>query len=225
MRINRNLFWLVILLSTMLSLAACVRPVPQPDIPAAPETDPSLIMTQPAEQPAELEQPQVTPVEGESLPVATIIPAEATQEVPPTEAPAQEQIHTVQAGDTLGEIADQYGVTVEEIVAVNEIPNVDQLAIGQQLLIPVPGSVLPTSTPEVVAGETPEAQPEAEVEAEATTEGAAAAGGTHVVQSGENLYRIGLRYGCSVEQMATANGIVNPSRIAAGQVLQIPDCN
>jgi LysM repeat protein len=182
-------------------------------------------MTQPAippeqpQQPEQPEQPVATPIEGESLPVATPVSAEPTLETIPTEAPAQEQIHTVQAGDTLGEIAAQYGVTVDEIVAVNEIPNVDQLAIGQQLIIPVPGSVVPTSTAEVVAGETPEAQPEA------TSESASAAGGTHVVQLGENLYRIGLKYGCSVDQMAAANGIVNPSRIAAGQVLQIPDCN
>lgn len=216
MRINRNLTWLVVLLVTMLTLAACVRPIPQPEIPTAPVSDPSLIMTQPPVQP---EQPQPTPVEGEAIPVATPIPVDVTQEIPPTEAPPQEQIHTVQAGDTLGQIAAQYGVTIDEIVAVNEIPNVDQLVIGQQLLIPVPGSVVPTSTAEVAAGETPEAQPEA------TSEGASAAGGTHVVQAGENLYRIGLRYGCSVEQMATANGIVNPARIAAGQVLQIPDCN
>lgn len=222
MRKKKSLIGLVILLISMLALAACVRPIPQPELPATPETQPNLIMTQPPVQPELPEQtePQESlPVEGETLPVATTLPVDVTQEIPPTTAPAQDQIHTVQAGDTLGKIAGQYGVTIEEIVAVNDIPNVDQLAIGQQLLIPAPGSIVPTSTAEVVAGETPEAQPEA------TSESASAAGGTHVVQAGENLYRIGLRYGCSVEQMATANGIANPSWISAGQVLQIPDCN
>ncbi|HLA44321.1 MAG TPA: LysM domain-containing protein, partial [Aggregatilineales bacterium] len=33
---------------------------------------------------------------------------------------------------------------------------------------------------------------------------------THVVQPGENLYRIALRYGVSVQAIAQANGIANP---------------
>lgn len=45
---------------------------------------------------------------------------------------------------------------------------------------------------------------------------------THVVQAGENLYRIGLRYGVSWPQIAAANGIPSPYRINVGQVLIIP---
>jgi len=44
----------------------------------------------------------------------------------------------------------------------------------------------------------------------------------HVVQRGENLFRIGLRYGVSVNALAAANGIVNPHHIYAGQRLIIP---
>ena len=45
---------------------------------------------------------------------------------------------------------------------------------------------------------------------------------THVVQPGENLFRIGLRYGISWPTLAAANGIGYPYRIYAGQVLIIP---
>lgn len=45
---------------------------------------------------------------------------------------------------------------------------------------------------------------------------------THVVQAGENLFRIGLRYGVSVPMLAAANGIADYSRVYAGQVLVIP---
>lgn len=44
----------------------------------------------------------------------------------------------------------------------------------------------------------------------------------HVVQPGENLYRISLRYGVSIESIAAANGLADPTRIYAGQVLRIP---
>jgi LysM repeat protein len=47
---------------------------------------------------------------------------------------------------------------------------------------------------------------------------------THTVQAGENLFRIGLSYGVSVDAIAVANGIVNPNLIYVGQVLSIPGC-
>lgn len=46
---------------------------------------------------------------------------------------------------------------------------------------------------------------------------------THVVQAGENLFRIALNYGLSVDYLAAANGIANPRQIYVGQVLIIPD--
>lgn len=45
---------------------------------------------------------------------------------------------------------------------------------------------------------------------------------THVVQAGENLYRISLRYGVDMGELARANGITDTSRIFSGQVLIIP---
>jgi LysM repeat protein len=43
-----------------------------------------------------------------------------------------------------------------------------------------------------------------------------------VVQRGENLFRIALRYGTTVQAIASANGIANPSLIYVGQTLTIP---
>jgi LysM repeat protein len=43
----------------------------------------------------------------------------------------------------------------------------------------------------------------------------------HRVRYGETLYRIGLRYGTTVQGIAQLNGIANPNRIYAGQVLRI----
>lgn len=45
---------------------------------------------------------------------------------------------------------------------------------------------------------------------------------THVVQRGETLYRIALRYGVSVSALAQANSITNTNRIYSGQSLVIP---
>ena len=42
-----------------------------------------------------------------------------------------------------------------------------------------------------------------------------------MVQRGENLFRIALRYGVSVDAVANANGIANPALIYVGQKLTI----
>jgi LysM repeat protein len=50
-------------------------------------------------------------------------------------------------------------------------------------------------------------------------------GGTtivHVVSAGENLFRIGLRYGTGMGAIMQANGLNNPQLIYAGQALTIP---
>jgi len=63
--------------------------------------------------------------------------------VSPTIAP---MVHVVQEGDTLSEIAKQYGVTVEALQEVNAISDPKQLQIGQELIIPKGGTITPTST-------------------------------------------------------------------------------
>ncbi len=45
----------------------------------------------------------------------------------------------------------------------------------------------------------------------------------HVVQRGENLYRIALLYGTTVEEISRANGITNATQISIGQRLLIPN--
>ena len=45
---------------------------------------------------------------------------------------------------------------------------------------------------------------------------------TYIVQPGDNLYRIGLKFGLSVTALAQANGIVNPDFVYVGEKLIIP---
>jgi LysM repeat protein len=45
---------------------------------------------------------------------------------------------------------------------------------------------------------------------------------THVVQVGENLFRIALRYGTTIDAISRANSISDPNQIIVGQTLAIP---
>ena len=59
----------------------------------------------------------------------------------------------------------------------------------------------------------------------AASPGEASPGGMmiHVVQRGENLFRIAIRYGTTIEDIAAANGISNAAVISVGQRLLIPN--
>ena len=58
--------------------------------------------------------------------------------MPPVSSPSpQEPLqYTVQEGDTLGAIAQTYGVSIEDLMAVNGITDPNLLRIGQILTIP-----------------------------------------------------------------------------------------
>jgi LysM repeat protein len=109
-------------------------------------------------------------------------------------------VHVVKRGETLFSIARHYGVTVEAICAANNIADPSRIYAGQRLVIPTHGVSSAPSTASALA----------------------AAGATHTVQPGENLYRIALRYGTTVQALAELNGIYNPGHIAVGQKLVIP---
>ncbi len=47
-------------------------------------------------------------------------------------------IHVVQPGETLSQIAKQYGVSVDALMATNEIADPHLIKIGQELIIPSP---------------------------------------------------------------------------------------
>jgi len=112
-------------------------------------------------------------------------------------APNQDTVtHTVQRGDTLYGIARRYSVNLWDIVTANGIVNPNLIYPGQQLTIPGGTSPAPSNT---------------------TTNGT-----VHVVQRGETLTRIALRYGVSIWTIVSANSIANPNLIYPGQQLTIP---
>jgi len=60
-----------------------------------------------------------------------------THTVRPRPDPVQ-TIHVVQPGETLSQIAKQYGVSVDALMATNHIADPHLIKIGQELVIPGP---------------------------------------------------------------------------------------
>jgi LysM repeat protein len=70
----------------------------------------------------------------------------------PTATPTLATVqHEVQAGETLGGIASMYNVTVDSIVAANNLSDPDQIAVGQLLTIPLSGAAPPAPQPQPTA--------------------------------------------------------------------------
>ena len=80
-------------------------------------------------------------------------PALAETTAPPSST-ATPTIHVVQVGDTLGSIAQQYDVAVEDIMAANGLADPNVLSVGQALVIPI-GGLNPTAAPPTPIPPTP----------------------------------------------------------------------
>lgn len=65
---------------------------------------------------------------------------EATAAAPETTETPEGTIYVVKAGDTLSTIAQQYGVTIEDLIAVNRLTDPNLLRVGQILIIPTSGA-------------------------------------------------------------------------------------
>lgn len=112
-------------------------------------------------------------------------------------AHAQQQVggYVVQAGDTLSVIADRYGVTLEELAALNSISDPNLLRVGQVLLIPgatgeVPQDVMDT--------------------------------GVVLAQAGDTVGAIARRVGQEPALVAALNDVVETARTFPGQPVRVP---
>jgi LysM repeat protein len=156
----------------------------------------------------------------------------ATQPASVSIVPGADCIHEVRATDrNLFRIAQNYGLTVEEIARASGIVNADLIFVGQQLTIPgcgVTGAVpLPTSTPTGGAGNTAQnvnitPPPGVTFTPIPAGDTVTSVGRTHTVRQGETLFEISLRYGTTVHSIAAVNGLANINMIYIGQNLTIP---
>jgi LysM repeat protein len=202
-------------IALLLVLSACVRPTPQegPSAPTVPPATavPTLVPVAPT--PESGQPPDGTAPEGAATPEGAqpegAVPEGTQPETPPTAPPttggeqaAGPVTHVVQPGDTVYRLSVQYGVSVEAIGQANNLGPYYTIYVGQTLVIPVGGTVPPP-------GDGGGGQPGCST--------------YHVVRPGENLFRIGLSYGYTVDQLAAANpDIVNPNNIKVGQNICIP---
>lgn len=143
------------------------------------------------------------PTEDEVLP--TMIGAPSTCTPPPSWEPI-----IVSATDTLSGLAADFDITGELLMEGNCLED-PVLRTGQTLYVPAQPAQQPTP------------QQPAQQQPTATEEGCKPPSGwkTYTVKAGENLFRIGLRHGQTVDGMLKANCLTSVD-IKAGQKLVVP---
>jgi LysM repeat protein len=149
-------------------------------------------------------QPQATST---PRPQATSVPQPTATTRPPVTGTTS---YTVQPGDTLTTIAARFNTTVATLSQLNGIVNPDRIFWGQRIVVPAPGAPPATATP----------RPQATVRPTAT-QPPTSQPVTYIVQPGDTLFRISVRFGVSVAQLIQLNGIANPNLIFIGQVLTV----
>jgi LysM repeat protein len=94
--------------------------------------------------------PSPTPILSATLAISGTEPFTASGEaLAPTATltpPGQTVTHKIKKGETLSEIAKQYGVTQQAIMDANGLENANRIITGQELIIPLSGEVTPAAT-------------------------------------------------------------------------------
>jgi len=157
-----------------------------------------------------------------------------------SDEPTIPQAHTVQPGETLATIAELYGVEVQTLLNLNEITDQNRIYPGQliRLVLESVESAVSTADPDAAATTTatvptPEETPEETADlgivsavTDSNTSIDSDNGSTpfiHTVRPGETLFRIAVSYGLTVNDLASANAIADPTLIYSGQRLIIPN--
>jgi LysM repeat protein len=208
MRKRLTILSISVLFIVVLSVAACTKSK-LPPAPTLVTTGETTVTAGPTATAGEVQTVTATVISVETptpIPTLTATPEEGEEgttptptteaEPTPTTAPkataapptGTEFEYVVKAGDSLWGLALRFGTTVEQIKSRNGLTS-DIIYKGQKLIL---------------AG---------------TDQGQTV---THIVQPGENLFRISLKYGTTVEAIAALNNIINPSFVYAGQKLTVP---
>ena len=158
----------------------------------------------PPAMPGILATKTLTPtVTSTTLPPTATSTITLTPEPSLTPTPEGPLTYLVESGDTLSSIADQFGVEILLLMAYNGITDADQLFVNDELIIPIPGSELPTPTP------LPEnLLPGQEIQ--------------YMVLPGDTLETIAAEFNSTADAIAERNEIEDTNAIGVGQILIIP---
>jgi len=124
----------VIFFCAIVFLGACTRPTEKEVEPW--KADQGFVP--PTQSDTSNNNPYITDPRSANQPIQTPTP-DAPHPIPGARTDTEQYV--VQTGDTLGQIASRYGVSIDMIAEASELQNVNILSVGQVLVIPPPDPV------------------------------------------------------------------------------------
>ncbi|MEZ4590229.1 MAG: LysM peptidoglycan-binding domain-containing protein [Chloroflexota bacterium] len=183
-------------LSAAYKSGSIAAPPPPTQPPPPPTTDPNATATA-TSPPAATFTPGPSPTPSNT---PTPLPS-PTPLASPTAQPDGRILYTVQSGDTLITLADQYDVSLENLYAWNNLLPNSLLSVGQTLIIGY--TVLPD-------GSTPLAGfPDARVKPDGTI--------VHLVGAGDTLLLIAATYDLTLDELYEISGLAEGALLQLGQ--------
>lgn len=127
-----------------------------------------------------------------------VAPSQLATQMPVTiaaesSAPA---VHRIEAGDTVSSIAARYGLSLDEVLRVNNLQSSSLIFAGEELRLPTGGTSAPEAAP-------------------------SAPSGTYTVQAGDTLSGIAASHGVSLDSVLAANSLTLTSIIRPGQEITL----
>ena len=110
--------------------------------------------------------------------------------------------YVVQSGDTLYSISRKSGISLNQLLSLNGLSTSSLILPGQALSL---GNTTPISKPTTTT----------------LVSNSSGANGTYTVKAGDTLYSISRRFGMSLSQLVSANGISTSSIIQPGETLRV----
>ena len=117
--------------------------------------------------------------------------------------------YTVQAGDTLYGISRKAGVSVDQLLTVNGLSTSSVIRPGQSLSLGTPAKQTNPTVATTVSTKS------------VSNTAKATANGYYTVKAGDTLYGISRKFGMSLSQLVSVNGISASSLIVPGQTLRV----
>lgn len=130
-------------------------------------------------------------------------------EIPYSSASEESQRYTVKSGDTYWIISQKLGVSLNDLLAINDADGSSMLLVGQQIIVP-------NST---------NGNDSSNTETNSNTSKPTISYNTYTVQKGDNPWGIALKFGIPYNELLKVNNINESTMLSIGDTLKIPVYN
>lgn len=141
---------------------------------------------------------------------------------------SQSSVHSVRSGETLAVLSRLYNVNFNDMRAANaHLPNLDNLKVGQQVVIPAGAKV--TAVASASASAQPAAKPAAQQKQKApaktsshTSQARLVADNSYQVQSGDTVWAIARKFNMDPTELLRINNMTRETSLKPGDAVRLP---